>query len=326
MQLLKDLEGRFGLSLGENVSLASYCSYKLGGPAEYFCEPENVESLQAVLAACRELNIPVTVIGKGSNLLISDRGVRGMVICLSEKFSRQGFLARCPEPGAYPKLLASLSDEPQAAEDGNFYFLSEAGASLIDTAKRVSAEGLWGLEFACGIPGAVGGALYMNAGAYDGQTKDTAVVTYYLDKEYEIKEARGEEQAFGYRTSLFQQKGYIILGTCCCLKAGDPEAVGAAVADYQARRKKSQPLDLPSCGSVFKRPSGYYAGKLIMDSGLQGYRVGGAEVSTKHAGFIVNIGGATAADVNAVITHVRETVLEKYGVQLETEVRYIGEW
>lgn len=321
----QDIEAKHGFKVTEGVRLADYCSYEVGGPADYFCEPGTAEGILAVLKRCRELNLPVTVIGKGSNLLISDKGVRGMVLCLSKAFSRQGFLAACPGREDYPKLLEALEETPAADEEGFVWFFSEAGASMIRTAKKVSELSLTGLEFACGIPGTVGGALCMNAGAYDGTTADVAAITYYL-RDGEICAARWDEQAFGYRRSLFQTPGIIVLGTCYRLRFGELDAILAKVQDLTARREKSQPLELPSCGSVFKRPVGYYAGKLIMDSGLQGYRVGGAEVSRKHAGFIVNVGGATASDVAAVITHVRETVQEKFGVYLETEVRMTGDW
>ncbi len=326
MKRWEAIEEEYGVDIQEKRALADFCSYKIGGPADYFCEPETAEALTAVLNACKADEIPVTVIGKGSNLLISDKGVRGMVICLSSAFSAQGFLRSKPGAGDYPALLEALEEEPVPDENGDVWFFSEAGASMIDTSRKVSAKGLRGLEFACGIPGSVGGALYMNAGAYGGSTEDTAMITYYLDKNYAVKAAEGEEQAFSYRSSFFQDEGVIILGCCYRLLPGEQEAIDACIADLTARREKSQPLDLPSCGSVFKRPAGHYAGKLIMDSGLQGYRVGGAEVSRKHAGFIVNQGGASAADVEAVIRHVQETVADKYGVNLETEVRFTGDW
>lgn len=326
MQLWNEIEKDYGLKIRKDEKLDAHSSYKIGGPADYFCEPETVEALTAVLKACREEEIPVCIIGKGSNLLISDKGVRGMVICLAGAFAKQGFLPAVPGADDYPALRAELKKEPLFTADDEAFFFSEAGASLISTSKNISAMGLTGMEFACGIPGTVGGGLYMNAGAYGGSMEQVAMITYYLDQDLQVKAAAGKEQGFAYRTSFFQQEGVVILGSCWKLSKGEQKSINEKVAELSARRRKSQPLEWPSCGSVFKRPEGYYAGKLIMDSGLQGYRVGGAEVSTKHAGFIVNRGGATAADVTAVIRHVRETVLAKYGVYLETEVRLTGEW
>lgn len=326
MQLWDEIEKNYQVSIKRGEDMAGHCSYELGGPADYFCEPADVQALIAVLRVCREQHIPVTIIGKGSNLLVADKGIRGMVICLAGALARQGYLKTCPGRDAYPALLTELADLPAADAAGDVWFFSEAGASMIRTAKKVSAEGLTGLEFACGIPGTVGGALYMNAGAYDGSTEQVAAISYYLDHNYEIQAALGDEQQFAYRSSFFQRENMIILGCCYRLHQGEQPAIDEKIADLTARREKSQPLELPSCGSVFKRPPGYFAGKLITDCGLRGFRIGGAEVSLKHAGFIVNQGGATAADVAAVIAHVKKTVKEQFGVQLETEVRFTGDW
>ncbi len=374
-----------GVLIREQEILAAHCTYEVGGPADYFCEPSNLAELQAVLSDCARQGLPVTVIGKGSNLLIADRGIRGMVICLSDEFSRHGLLPAAvgssrgwgggvgsggglaqvssdgastgslrPKPPSsvssalddYQMCLANLSvgseagsqagseanlqvdplATPEADEDGYVWYFAEAGASMIDVSLYASSLGLTGLEFACGIPGTVGGALYMNAGAYGGSTEDVAAITWYLNDQGEILSASWDEQKFGYRRSFFQDIGGIVLGTCYRLKLGDVDEISETIADLTQRREKSQPLEMPSCGSVFKRPEGYYAGKLIMDSGLQGYRIGGAEVSRKHAGFIVNVGDATAQNIADLITYIQKTVKERFGVTLETEVRFIGEW
>ncbi len=318
------------LGVRQKEPLAKHCTYEVGGPAEYFCEPENFAQLQEVLAQAKAEGIPVTIIGKGSNLLISDQGVKGLVVCLADRLAKRGFLKEKPERTSYEVILDSLSADsatPAKPDDeGYVWYFAEAGASMIEVAKECSSKGFTGLEFATGIPGTVGGALYMNAGAYGGMTADVAEITWYLTAEGDLRSAVWDEQKFGYRRSYFQDVGAIVLATAYRLQAGDPAEIQATVEDLTTRREKSQPLELPSCGSVFKRPEGYYAGKLIMDSGLQGYRIGGAEVSKKHAGFIVNVGGAKAQDIADLIHYIQRTVKNRFEVQLETEVRYLGEW
>lgn len=326
MSPFQDLQDSLSVKILTNEPLAAHCTYRVGGPADYFCQPENVDQLQAILSRCKELDIPATVIGKGSNLLISDQGIRGMVICLEDNFSVLGFLDRCPDDDELISLTARLSPAPQLNAAGKTWLLAFAGASMIDTSALATQYGLTGLEFACGIPGSVGGAVYMNAGAYGGMTQDVAVMTYYLDTDFKVQKVYGEAQAFGYRQSFFQQTQALVLATCYELHQGDPEEVAAKVNEFTQKRQASQPLELPSCGSVFKRPVGHFAGKLISEAGLQGARIGGAEVSKKHAGFIVNQGGATARDIADLIKHVQDTVLKKDGVSLETEVRFMGDW
>lgn len=320
------LQEQYNLEVRRDETLAKHCTYEVGGPADFFCEPHNMEALRGVLQLCRAKGTPVTIIGKGSNLLVSDRGIRGMVVCLAGAFAKRGFLQACPGREAYAEALNSLTAEPQIDADGFAWLFSEAGASMIEVSKYASSLALGGLEFACGIPGTVGGAVYMNAGAYGGMTQEVAAITYYLDADFELRAAVWDEQNFGYRRSLYQDVKGTILATCYRLQPGDAAEINSKVAELTAKREKSQPLEYPSCGSVFKRPEGYYAGKLIMDSGLQGFRIGGAEVSLKHAGFIVNRGGATATDIADLIAHIRKTVAEKFGVTLETEVRFIGDW
>ncbi len=322
----ENLNENFQIEIQRDVLLKDYCTYEVGGPADYFCQPETVGDLQGVLLFCEDHDIPVTVIGKGSNLLISDRGIRGMVIVLADRFAHYGFVEGYFGPGQYLKALENIRPEPIEDEEGYVWFFSQSGADMREASRYASSHGATGLEFATGIPGTVGGAVYMNAGAYEGKTADVAMLTYYLDQNYELQAVEGDQQAFGYRKSVFQEDKNIIVATLYRLKQDLQEIIDQHVELLTSKRENSQPLEWPSCGSVFKRPEGYYAGKLIMDAGLQGKNINGAEVSTKHAGFIVNKGGARAEDIANLIKHVQNTVLEEFGVQLETEVRFMGEW
>ena len=313
-----------------NETMSKHCTYKIGGPADYFYSANSLDDLIEVLELAKSLEIPISIFGLGSNLLISDKGIRGLVIIFGKDFSKMGLLDELPSAdlaglnGIAEKLKSSLTEIKDP--NSEVYVYSESGAALKDLSKFAAENSLSGLEFSCGIPGSVGGAVFMNAGAYGGMTENVCIQTYYLDEKLNLKVAKGAEQAFGYRQSIFQTEHGIILASIYKLRKDDQVRINADIADFTYRRSNSQPLELPSCGSVFKRPYGYYAGKLIMDSGLKGYRVGGAEVSTKHAGFIVNVDNATAQDVHSVIKHVQETVYNNYGVQLETEVRLVGEW
>ena len=321
-----------GINIRLNEEMSQHCTYRVGGPADYFYLVDNLEDLKEVLEWAKEFNVDVTVIGLGSNLLISDKGIRGLVIAFAENFSKMGFLRALPSPD-FDGLIFAQSNLIESAElfnidnpDEDIYIYSEAGAALKELSKLATNNSMTGLEYSCGIPGSVGGGVYMNAGAYGRMTADTCVQTYYLSPELELKVARGDEQEFAYRESIFHKEHGIILASIFKVNKGEQELINSMVADFTNRRNASQPLEYPSCGSVFKRPEGYFAGKLIMDSGLKGYRVGGAEVSEKHAGFIINVDNAKAADVLAVIKHVQATVKKDHGVDLETEVRIIGEW
>lgn len=321
-----------GINIRLNEEMSQHCTYRVGGPADFFYLVDNLEDLKEVLEWAKEFNVDVTVIGLGSNLLISDKGIRGLVIAFAENFSKMGFLRSLPSPD-FDGLISAQSNLIECAElfnidnpDEDIYIYSEAGAALKELSKLASDNSMTGLEYSCGIPGSVGGGVYMNAGAYGRMTADTCVQTYYLSPELELKVARGDEQEFAYRESIFHKEHGIILASIFKVNKGEQELINSMVADFTNRRNASQPLEYPSCGSVFKRPEGYFAGKLIMDSGLKGYRVGGAEVSEKHAGFIINVDNAKAADVLAVIKHVQATVKKDHGVDLETEVRIIGEW
>ncbi len=288
------------LSLGyrcyENEPLSARTSFKIGGPADLVIECDNLEKLPELLAVINKENIPLTVIGNGSNLLISDDGIRGVVLVISDD---------------------------SITVDGDIITAS-AGAKLSKLCNAALKSGLSGFEFGYGIPGSVGGAVYMNAGAYDGEIKQVIVSATSITRDGEIKTRTAEELLLGYRTSVFKQNDEIILSAKFKLIPAEKDGVKAKMDDYLSRRKDKQPLEFPSAGSTFKRPEGYFAGALIEQCGLKGFSVGGAEVSTKHAGFVINRGNATCSDVKALIKHIQDTVFNSFGVVLETEVIYLG--
>ena len=277
--------------------MSEHTTFGVGGPADVFVVPQSTQELVACVGACRKLQVPYFVLGKGSDLLVSDVGYRGVMI--------------------------ALDDLRDIGQDGNV-LVCEAGASLADVAERACELGLGGFEFACGIPGSVGGACFMNAGAYDGCMADVLESVDVLDANDEVRTLGVEELDLGYRKSRVRTEGLVVLRARIALQPADASAVRAKMDDLTRRREEKQPLEYGSAGSTFKRPEGYFAGKLIMDSGLKGYRVGNACVSNKHAGFVVNLGDATAADVRAVIAHVQDEVERQFGVRLEPEVRFLG--
>jgi len=281
-----------------NKELYTHTYTRLGGTADFFVTPNNFSEVQQVVQFAKAESIPFTLLGNGSNLIIKDGGIRGIVMSL--------------------KNLAKITTTDTT-------IVAESGARIIDVSRVALQEHLTGLEFACGIPGSVGGALYMNAGAYGGEIKDVLHSTTVVDKDGEIKVLLAEQLDLSYRTSNIPTNNYIVLDATFHLQPGNYQAIKAIMDDLTYKRESKQPLEYPSCGSVFKRPPGYYAGKLIQDSGLQGARVGGAEVYLKHAGFIINRNGATAKDYIELIHHVQKTVKENFGVTLEREVRIIGE-
>ena len=283
-----------------NEPMASHTTFKIGGPADYFAMPETIEELAAVLKLCKEENMPYFILGNGSNLLVGDKGFRGVVIQLYKNFD-----GICLEG---TKITA------------------KAGAMLIRVAKEAGKAGLTGLEFASGIPGTIGGAMVMNAGAYGGEMKDVVTAVTVLTKEGEIKTLSGEEMNFRYRGSVVEDEGYIVLEAVMELKEGNQEEIQARMEELSLQRRTKQPIEYPSAGSTFKRPVGYFAGKLIQDAGLRGYQVGGAQVSEKHCGFVINAGGATAADVMNLMQDVSDKVNAQFGVTLEPEVKRIGEF
>lgn len=284
----------------ENEPMCNHTTFKVGGAADWFLMPQNAEQLSATLKAAKDAGLPVFILGNGSNLLVGDKGIRGVVICLCKKMDS----------------IEVCGDE----------IYVECGAVLSRVSNAALAESLSGVEFASGIPGSVGGAVFMNAGAYEHEMKQVIKSVKYMDMSGEVYECPCSECEFGYRTSKFSKEECIILGCTLKLKKDDKDQIKARIADYTQRRVSKQPLDKPSAGSTFKRPVGYFAGGLIEQANLKGYTIGGAQVSEKHAGFIINTGNATAGDILALIEYVQKVVMEKFGVMLETEVKMIGEF
>lgn len=314
--LLPDLQSAFRC----DEDMAAHTTYKVGGPADVFFEPSSEEELRRVLAVTYESGLPVTLIGKGSNLVVADAGIRGLVISLGDRFSTVQIYD--PSSLRNSEWATILGDEIR----GDVYYIyAEAGLSLAELSAIATKNSLQGIAFACGIPGTVGGAVYMNAGAYGASMEDVVIATRFCDLQGKVSCCVGHEHGFGYRHSLFKEQGTVILGSLFMLHRGDVQTIQAEVDDYTERRETTQPLELPSAGSVFKRPPGYFTGKIISDSGLKGYKVGGAAVSTKHAGFIVNEGGATAADIIGLIRYIRGVIKQNYDVDLELEQRFVGE-
>ncbi len=275
-------------------------SFKIGGPADVFVCVQTRDELKTVIQMTKDHNIPLTVVGNGSNLLVSDKGIRGVVVSLDGDFCSLQFL------------------------DGN-KIVAGAGTMLSHLCQFAHGNSLTGLEFAYGIPGSVGGAIYMNAGAYGGEMKDVAVACEYITMDGEINSLTIDQMELDYRKSFFTGKDYIILSATFVLEKGDKERIKGTMRELMGKRSDKQPLELPSAGSAFKRPVGYFAGALIEQCGLKGCTVGGAQVSEKHAGFIVNIGNATCEDVLGLVRHIQETVKKETGVDLESEIRAIGE-
>lgn len=280
--------------------MKKHTTFRVGGPADFFVVPPSEEVLAAVIGLSRELQIPYYIIGNGSNLLVGDQGIRGVVIQVW-------------------KNMSEMSAEGTVIK-------AQGGCSLAQIAALAAGEALTGFEFAAGIPGTLGGAVTMNAGAYGGEMKDVLLRVRVLTPDGEILELGPEELKLGYRTSVVAQKGYIVLGAEIGLAKGEEEAIRARMAELREQRVSKQPLEYPSAGSTFKRPEGYFAGKLIQDAGLKGFSVGGAQVSEKHSGFVINTGEATAGEIQALMDAVIEKVKEDTGVVLEPEVKKIGEF
>lgn len=278
--------------------MKNHTTFRIGGPAACFVRPQDAGQVERILHICRENEVPWFILGNGSNLLVSDRGFDGVIIQIYRNMSR--------------------------IQVSGHHMTVQAGALLSAVAKQALREGLSGLEFASGIPGTVGGAVVMNAGAYGGEMKDVVESVTVLDEEGAVRKLAREELQMGYRTSLVKKKGYTVLEAVLKLNDGDPAAISARMEELKEQRVSKQPLEYPSAGSTFKRPEGYFAGKLIMDSGLRGFRVGGAQISEKHCGFVINTGDATAEDVVRLIRQVQDIVYEKFHVKLEPEVRFLG--
>jgi len=281
-----------------NEPLKNHTYTHLGGKADFFVTPETYEQVQQIVKLANKEKVPFTLLGNGSNLIVKDGGIRGIILNLTNL---------------------------DKIETNGTVMVAGSGARIIDASREALAKTLTGLEFSCGIPGSVGGALYMNAGAYGGEIKDVLESTVVVNRSGELITLSADELDLEYRSSNIPDNGYIVLEATFSLKEGNYEEIKAIMDELTFKRESKQPLEYPSCGSVFKRPPGYFAGKLIQDSDLQGKQIGGAEVSKKHAGFIVNKDNASAEEYIGLIQFVQKTVKEKFDVRLEREVRIIGE-
>ncbi len=300
MDLFRELTAVSGeQNVLRNEPMSRHTTFRIGGPADYFVTPTDKEEIKKIIKFCREALIPFYVIGNGSNLLVGDRGYRGVIIQIFKQMSKIDV-------------------------DGE-QITAQAGALLSKVASAALDASLTGFEFASGIPGTLGGALRMNAGAYGGEMKQVVRSADVLTPDGEIITLTVDELGMGYRTSVISKNDYVVIDAILQLKKGNQEEIQAQMADLRERRVSKQPLEYGSAGSTFKRPEGYFAGKLIDDAGLRGFRVGDAQVSEKHCGFVINRGNATAAEVLELMRIVTERVEEKFGVRLQPEVRCIGE-
>lgn len=279
--------------------MSGHTTFRIGGRADAFVNVKSAEEIERIISFCKDSDTPYMIMGNGSNMLVSDKGIRGVVIHIGSGMSD------CSINGAE--------------------VYAETGILMSSLAKKILEKSLAGFEFAGGIPGTLGGGIYMNAGAYGGELKDIIENVTFIAPDGTIRTEASDKLDFGYRQSIFMRGGYVILSCVLKLKKGSYDDIKAKMAELNTRRSDKQPLSQPSAGSTFKRPEGYFAGKLIQDAGLMGYSLGGAMVSNKHAGFVVNKGGATAKDVLDLIKHIQKTVYDKFGVKLEPEVRLIGE-
>ena len=293
-------------NIEKDADMSKEVSFRAGGKADILVRPQNREQLIEVLSLLSKEDVNHLVMGNGSNLLIKDGGYRGVVVKISS---------------------AVFSDfEILKEEKGYVYVRVGAGMLMGVLARKLADNSLAGFEFASGIPGSLGGAVFMNAGAYDGEIKDIIVSAEVIDKDgTEIKTVYAKDMELSYRHSIFHNTGDVIISAELKFKQGNKEEIEAKMAELGKRRNEKQPVNYPSAGSFFKRPEGYFAGKLVQDAGLKGYTVGGAQVSELHSGFVINIGGATASDIVAVMKHCQKEVYDKFGVNLEPEVRILGE-
>lgn len=298
---LLEIVGEENVKLDELMS--KHTTFRIGGPADFFVTPETTEQVSEVLAACKEGEIPYYIIGNGSNLLVGDYGFRGVILQIGNKMAQYAI---------------------ENVDDQHKRVTAQAGVMLSRIANAVANESLTGFEFASGIPGTLGGAVAMNAGAYGGEIKDNIVSAVVIDKEGTVLTLDKEQLTLGYRTSVVQTEGYIVLEATFEFPMGNKEEIVGKISELATQRREKQPLEFPSAGSTFKRPEGYYAGKLIMDCGLRGFRVGNIMVSEKHCGFVINAGGGTAKEALTLIDEVSRRVFEQFGVNLEPEVRMIG--
>lgn len=287
-------------NLYTNEQMSKHTTFRIGGPADYYVTPHSKEEIRDVIESCKQASVPYYILGRGSNLLVGDDGYRGVVI----------------------QIFKNYSDIWVEGTD----IRAKAGALLSKIAKKAMKNGLAGMEFAAGIPGTIGGAVVMNAGAYGGEMKDILEEAVVLTKDGEFLTLRADELELGYRTSVIAKEQYLVLEAKLSLRKGNSEEIRDMIEDLNQRRTSKQPLEYPSAGSTFKRPQGYFAGKLIMDAGLSGFTVGDAQVSEKHCGFVINKGQATAKDVRDLMEEVIQRVEQQFGVRLEPEVKMLGEF
>lgn len=287
-----------------NEPMSEHTTFKTGGNADYFIVPANEKQLKNIIALMKETETPFMVTGKGSNLLVSDKGIKGAVI----------------------NLYHTFDDISIERTDNGAIVTAGAGITLSALAARLLREELAGFEFASGIPGTLGGAVVMNAGAYGGEIGDVLVSARCMDHDGNITEYINKELQLSYRHSLIMEEDLIVLSAVLKFKAGKYDEIKALMDDYNGRRRDKQPLEYPSAGSTFKRPEGNFAGKLIMEAGLAGYSVNGAQVSAKHCGFVINTGNATSTDIYELMQQVEKVVYDKTGIRLEPEVRMVGDW
>ena len=280
--------------------MKQHTTFRVGGNADYFVIPQSAEEVKNIVALCKEADMPYYILGNGSNLLVGDKGYRGGIIQIYKERN------------------------PIRIEDDTVF--AQAGALLSRVGTATLEAELTGFEFAAGIPGTVGGAVVMNAGAYGGEMKDIIASATVLTQDGDIITINKEDLELGYRTSVIAKKGYVVLEAEYQLQKGDKEAIRARMDELKVQRVTKQPLEYPSAGSTFKRPEGYFAGKLIQDAGLRGFQVGGAEVSEKHCGFVINKDQATAADIQELMRQVSDKVMQEFGVKLEPEVKTLGEF
>lgn len=286
----------------EQESLNMHTTFRIGGPADFYLIPETVDEVREALTYARERNVPAYVLGRGSNVLFDDEGYAGAIIEIGRGLEQ-----------------VTVRD----GTDGYVHVTAQAGVAMSSLAMQLAEAELTGFEFAGGIPGTLGGGITMNAGAYGGEISDCIQDATVMTEDGEILVLAKEQLELGYRTSIIQKKKYIVLEGTFSFMKGKKEDILAKMKEFGKRRRDKQPLEYPSAGSTFKRPEGYFAGKLIEDAGLRGYRVGDAQVSEKHCGFVVNLGNATAADVRQLIRDVQDCVREKFQVELEPEVRIL---
>lgn len=284
----------------ENEPMKNHTTFQTGGPADIFVQPQNEEQVGKVIQYCRERKIPYFILGNGSDLLVSDKGYRGVMISLSD----------------ICKIQMISKDILEA----------EAGALLSDVAKYSYQKELTGMEFASGIPGTVGGAVFMNAGAYGGEIKDILLEAKIMERDGKIHWVLPEDLELGYRQSNISKLERTVIAVRLQLAWGEKEKIRARMEELATQRREKQPLEYPSAGSTFKRPEGYFVGKLVDEAGLRGYRVGGAMVSEKHCGFVINVDHATSSEIYQLIQEIQKIIKEKFGVELHTEVRLIGEF